>query len=43
MQLDFTGTGRGRVVQHIVIPSGIEGGVNDLLYPDLQNQRKAAQ
>jgi hypothetical protein len=33
----------GSIVQQIVIPNEIEGRVKELLYPDLQNQRKAAQ
>jgi hypothetical protein len=42
MQLDFTGSGSGQLVPQIVIPNGIEGGVKEPLYPDLQNQRKAS-
>jgi hypothetical protein len=31
MQLDFTGSRKGRVVQQIAIPNAIEGGMKNLL------------
>jgi len=40
MQLDFTGTGWGQLVQQIVTPNGIEGGVKELLSPTFKISAK---